>query len=134
MTPDEARARFSEAYEGDLDAAERAAFDALLAEDGALAEEYREFVETVSLMGRLADADADAAPDLLPAVQSRLRRRSRGRYYRDRFAERAGGQWLLGVLAVLTLVLVLALAWVVWRFEGIDASPKRHDPGSSALR
>ncbi|MBX3245849.1 MAG: hypothetical protein KF901_01565 [Myxococcales bacterium] len=130
MTSDEARDRFSDAYEGELSAEEQAAFDAALAADEALAAEYddfRAFLEGTSALAGLGDLldlrddpslrreflmeppPADA-PDLLPGVQKKLRERSRGRYYRDRFAERSKLRAFPLVLGII-MVLILALSW-----------------------
>jgi anti-sigma factor RsiW len=112
MSPDEAREAFSEAFEDDLDPERKAAFEAALQEDAALREEYAEFVETLQLVGRMGgDDDDEPAPDLLAGVQERLRKRSRGRYYRDRFAQRASPGWTLPLLLLMVSVLVLATAW-----------------------
>ena len=114
MTPHEARELFSAAFDSELDAATQGAFDGALASDAALATEYAEFC---SLLRAAAADDAAhvAAPDLLPGVQRRLRIRSRGRYYRDRFSERAG----LGArspLIVAAVMLVFAgLIWLAFR-------------------
>lgn len=112
MSPEEARDRFSEAFEGDLDEEAREAFDAALAADEDLEADYRDFVETFQLVGRLGETDEEP-PDLLHGVQERLRRRSRGRYYRDRFAKRAGPGWMMPVLVAVAALLVLAVAWYV---------------------
>jgi anti-sigma factor RsiW len=109
VTPSEARDLFSAAYEAELDTQQRAAFDALIADDAALASEYAEFCET------LRDAKNELLgtaplPDILPNVQRALRVKSRGRFYGDKFAERAGlggfGPLLLGALTVGVLVLL----------------------------
>lgn len=128
MTSDDARDRFSDAYEGELSPEEQAAFDAALAADEALAAEYedfRSFLEGTSALAALGDLDLrddpslrreflgpppDDAPDLLPGVQKKLRERSRGRYYRDRFAERSKLRAFPVVLGII-MVLILALSW-----------------------
>jgi anti-sigma factor RsiW len=114
MSPDEARDLFSQAFEGDLDAARREAFDAALASDEELRREYQDFVETFQLVARMGAAEDDAdAPDLVRGVQERIRKRSRGRYYRDRFSQRAGGPgWVLPLLLAIVSVLVIATAWL----------------------
>ena len=84
MGTEEARDLFSEAFEDDLDEARKKAFQDALASDEELKAEYDDFVETFQLVSRLGDDDAVEAPDLLHGVQERLRKRSRGRYYRDR--------------------------------------------------
>lgn len=115
MSPDEARDLFSEALEGDLDAERKGAFDAALADDAELRREYEEFVETFQIVGRMGAAEDDTdAPDLLRGVQERIRKRSRGRYYRDRFSQRAAGPgWMLPLLLAMVSVLVLTTAWLV---------------------
>jgi anti-sigma-K factor RskA len=128
MSPDEARELFSEAFEGELAAERRAAFDDALGADEQLRAEYEEFVDTFRTMGRMADADAEQAPDLLHGVQDRLRKRSRGRYYRDRFAQRAGGpSWAMPLLAAMVALLVAVLAWYF-----VSASVVLEDPPASA--
>lgn len=111
MSPDEARDVFSEAFEDDLDPARKAEFEAALAADPELRDEYADFVQTLQLVGRIGEDDAHEAPDLVAGVQERLRKRSRGRYYRDRFAKRAGPGWTLPLLLAMACVLVLATAW-----------------------
>ena len=111
MSPDQARDLFSEAFDGELDAERKAAFDAALAEDSELKQEYEEFVETFQIVGRLGGDEDEPAPDLLAGVQERLRKRSRGRYYRDRFSQRMGPGWVLPLVLAMVSVLVLALAW-----------------------
>jgi anti-sigma factor RsiW len=110
MTKAEARELFSAAYEGELDEARASALRAALDADPELSREYAEFASTLHLMRKRAGRGP--APNLLPGVQRRLRARSRGRFYGDRFAERSGS----GLAAPLTLALlllgVLALAWV----------------------
>lgn len=90
MTADEARDLFSEAFEGDLDEAQQEAFDAALAADEELRLEYEEFVDTFALVSKMGEPESIEVPNLLPKIQDRIRRRSRGRYYRDQFSRRAG--------------------------------------------
>jgi anti-sigma factor RsiW len=135
MTADEARDSFSEAFEGELDAERKAAFDAALATDPELEHEYAEFVETFQMMGRLGDADAEPAPDLLSGVQERLRKRSRGRYYRDQFSRRAGPGWALPVLLAVACILTLALTWyalhtTVILEEQVTPAPSSTEPAT----
>lgn len=112
MTTDEARDLFSEAFEGDLDEERKTAFDAALREDEALAADYADFVETFRMMRGLAEPESVQAPNLLPRIQERIRRRSGGRYYRDRFSKRAGGPgWAMPVLAAFAVLIVLSIAW-----------------------
>lgn len=111
MSPDQARDLFSEAFEGELDAERKSEFDAALAGDAELQQEYQEFVETFQIVGKLGGDEDEPAPDLLAGVQERLRKRSKGRYYRDRFSQRSGPSWVLPLLLAMMSVLVLALAW-----------------------
>jgi anti-sigma-K factor RskA len=110
MTPEEAEASFSSAYDGLLETDEQRAFDAALAEDPALAEQYAAFCRTLSTL-KQAQANTAPTPDLLLGVQRRLRDKSGGRFYADRFAERAGGGTGRLVIILLALALVLAVIW-----------------------
>ncbi|MEC7525521.1 MAG: hypothetical protein VYE22_36895 [Myxococcota bacterium] len=110
MTSDEARDLFSEALEGDLDEAQREAFDAALVADEELRVEYDEFVDTFALVSKMGEPEAIEVPNLLPKIQDRIRRRSRGRYYRDQFSRRAGPSWMLPLVAVVAVILVLGAA------------------------
>lgn len=109
MNADQARAHFSEAMEGELDPGTQHAFDTLLANDATLRAEYDGFLAMIaSTRGLALDAPA---PDLLPAVQHKLRVRSGGRFYRDRFSEVGRARmWFPAFAAATTIVLVLA-AW-----------------------
>ena len=123
MTAAEARELFSEAYEHELDPARAAAFDAALANDPALASEYEAFTATLQLArgGSTAQRAATRAPNLLPGVQRRLRARSRGRFYGDRFAERLGSGLLQPLPLALLLLALLALAWLAQTALGLIA-------------
>jgi anti-sigma factor RsiW len=113
MTAAQARELFSEAYERELDPAQAEAFAAALAADPELAREYDAFVATLSGIARSESSrPAAAAPNLLPGVQQRLRARSRGRFYGDRFAERLGSGLLQPLPLALLLLGVLVLAWL----------------------
>lgn len=125
MTADEARALFSDAYDGELDAEQKAAFDALLASDAALASEYAAFCKLLGSMASELDAAAAPteapAPDLLPGVQRRLRARSRGRFYADRFAERTGSGVANPLLVAAILLALVAVAWLAYAYlQGIE--------------
>jgi anti-sigma factor RsiW len=126
MTPDQARELFSAAFERELDEAQQGAFDAALAADGVLAREYRAFAEMLELTRgtREPQGAVGRPPDLLPGVQRKLRARSRGRFYGDRFAERHGSSSLQPLpLALFTLAL-LALGWaVVALLSGVSVTP-----------
>src|SRR5262245_15084522 len=92
MTPEELESSFSAAYDGTLDEAEQRELDAALLADPQLAQRYAEFcrmLDHVKGLGRHDPADVPT-PDLLGGVQKRLRDKSAGRFYADRFAERSG--------------------------------------------
>ncbi len=132
MTGDEARDVFGEAIEGTLDAAQRDAFERALAADEGLREEFDAFRAMLSGVAALGHAEETTpAPDLLPLVQSRLRRRSRGRFYRDRFSEksgRLGSTW--PVLVALAAALLLAAGWLAMNsLVHIEAPTRGADAG-----
>ncbi|MCC6872885.1 MAG: hypothetical protein IT378_01150 [Sandaracinaceae bacterium] len=111
MTSDEARDLFSEALEDEL-GERKQDFDAALSEDDELREEYAMFVATFRTVGGLAETDADDAPDLLEGVQERLRKRSKGRFYRDRFSQGSGPGWTMPLLVGAAMLIVLGIAWI----------------------
>ncbi len=112
------RDRFGDALEGTLAGEEREAFERALAEHAALREEFEAYRAMVGALGeaapRIEGADperpgGEPMPALVPKVQARIRRRSGGRYFRDRFSARPSrGGWELSLL-VAALVLLLAL-------------------------
>jgi anti-sigma factor RsiW len=118
MTPrgfsaDEVRARFDAALDDELTEEERAAFTAALAEDEQLRAEYERLRELLSATKQLA-SDVPAV-DLLASVQHKLRARSGGKFYRDRFAERRAVQPGVSlVLIVSALFLLAALSWFAY--------------------
>lgn len=110
MTPEQARELFSEAFEEALEPLQAAAFRDALAADAQLAADYEAFCATMELTRGLA---ADTPPpriDVLPAVQRTLRQRSHGRFYRDRYAGRAGA----GVHPLLVAGCMLLVTGIVW--------------------
>src|SRR5688500_11794988 len=113
MNSDEARELFGEALEGTLGPEQKAALDAALADDPELRDEYEAYrmvVQGAAAIG--AQSDEVAIPDLLIGVQTRLRRRSRGRFYRDPFAQQAGPKSALPILVAIVVALTLAATWV----------------------
>lgn len=121
MSPDEARERFSEAADEFLDDDEQAAFDAALAADDGLRAEYEAFAVTlggVRGLGESLRGDVELGAEILPGFQKKLRERSRGRYYRDRFSEKQGDAWPM-ILALVTILLV-SLAWFALRMVTVD--------------
>jgi anti-sigma factor RsiW len=127
MTSEQARELFSDALDDELDADARAAFERALHDDAELAREYAAFRAT--LQHARGAQPSPAAPDLLAGVQRRLRQRSRGRFYGDRFSERLG-RGLTQPLAIAVIMLaLLALAWFgLGLFEGVTFSPPHHPP------
>ena len=104
-TVEEARARFDAAVDGELDERERARFEAALAADAELAVEYQRHQAVVFGAKRLAE-DVPTV-DLLASVQQKLRARSGGKFYRDRFAQRTSSNGLMMVVIALSAVFLL---------------------------
>ena len=111
MTRDEAQELFSAAYDGELAPEQRTAFDAVLAGDAELRAEFAEFRALLDEAHRLEDAPDLEVPDLLPNVQKKLRARSRGRFYRDRFATTGMRGALWPLLLALAMLLVIGVTW-----------------------
>jgi anti-sigma factor RsiW len=107
MTAEEGRALFDAAYDGELDAETRGEFEALLAHDQSVRSEYESFRVT---MARTRALNAAPPVDLLSGVQDKLRARSGGRFYRDRFATQRGRSPKLVWMIVLSVAVLLAFA------------------------
>ena len=114
MTSQEARELFSAAYDAELDADTVQQFDQALAADAGLAAEYAEFRALLRAAAEEPEPSV-RAPDLLPGIQRRLRVRSRGRYYSDRFAERAGLGLRSPLLLAVAMLVVAGLVWLALR-------------------
>ena len=121
MTPDEARERFSAAWDGELAAEDKAAFDAALAADPALAAEYEEFSQLLREAHAMAEDDDEEVPDLLGGVQNRIRARSRGRFYRDRFATESRARSTLPIMLGIVMLVIVAIAWLTIHVVQVDA-------------
>lgn len=121
MNAQEARELFSAALENELAAEQRSVFEAALAREPELAAEYAAFVAMVTRVR--SEGELPAAPDLLPRVQRRLRARSRGRFYADRYAERLGSGLLQPLPLAIAMLMLIALAWVVLLALGVVALP-----------
>jgi hypothetical protein len=122
MTEDEARERFGDAAEGTLGEAKEA-FEAALAEHATLREEYELYKKMIGGAHALGDEDAsDAAPPpaLLEGVQRKIRTRSKGRFYRDRFASEGKGPMLSLVLAMAILLLVATTIVIVQQLVVVE--------------
>ncbi len=113
MTREEARDLFSAAYEDELEPEIKADFEALLASDTELKEQYAQFQELMQATRKLGTNGT--SPDVLNRVQRRLRYRSRGRFYRDRFSEQRGRQLHLIFMSASLSLLVILLAWMASR-------------------
>lgn len=110
MTSEQARRLFDAALDDELPADARLDFHQALAEDADLKSDFEALREVVH--GAAALQQATPSVDLLASVQEKLRARSGGRFYRDRFAEKQGRSPLLLWIAGGSLVLVLVAA--VW--------------------
>jgi anti-sigma factor RsiW len=122
MNAEDAEALFSAAYDAELPPEERREFERALSADPALAQRYREFCMTIQAL-KLAE-ESVPAPDLLAGVQRRLRLKSGGRFYRDRFAERAGGGRQQLFILIWASALMLVTLWAVFAYFG-DAQALR---------
>jgi hypothetical protein len=111
MTSEAARALFERALDGTLDANVQADFERTLAEDPTLSEEFA----GLASLRRAARELSGQAPsvDLLGGVQAKLRARSGGKFYRDRFAERRDSGSVTWMLALASLVLIAVAGWLV---------------------
>ncbi|MBK8171509.1 MAG: hypothetical protein IPK60_14345 [Sandaracinaceae bacterium] len=133
LSNDEAREKFSAAYDNELNPADKAAFDAALASDDELRSEYEEFVSLLRSTHALADeADELHVPDLVGSVQARLRARSGGRYFRDKFSEKSGPRGTMPILALGVMLLLVLTAWMMMQYarvlEPSDAHHETHAP------
>lgn len=128
MSADEARELFSEAYDGEFDEEGKAAFDAALAADEELAEEYAEFVEVIDGTHAMHTGGA-AAPDLLKGIQRKIRERSGGRFFRDRFAakKQIGVAWITLLLAAVMFLIAGAAYFGLYY---VQAEEEAHEPSA----
>lgn len=127
MTPEQIESSFSAAYDGTLDDATQREFDAALANDPALAGRYDEFCRTLEQLRGLGRSAREAdvpTPDLLGGVQQRLRDKSGGRFYGDRFAERSGWGAKRAWIGLFVVALTLTLIWLVSTlFTSVHVTP-----------
>ena len=121
MTADEARDLFADAAEGNL-GERREAFEQAIAADAELEGEYALYKQLMGATRAMGDEEApDAtAPAILPAVQKKIRVRSRGRFFKDRFAESGDKNTLTLVLTMAVLLLVAATIVVVQNLVVVD--------------
>ncbi len=144
MTSAEAREHMDAALDGELSQDEQVAFDSALARDASLREEYEDHARVLAETRSLGKDKAAQGVDLLAGVQQRLRERSGGKFYRDRFAEALGqsghsgqsgqGRQTLGkitssvglMIALALIVLVAVTAWLA--FDAGVLSPPQVTP------
>jgi len=113
MTADEARDRFADAVEGTL-GEDAAAFEAALASDAELKDEYALYQQLMGSTRALGDDDeVQPPPALLPEVQRKIRTRSRGRFFRDRFAAEGGEKNTLTLVLAMAILLIVAATMVL---------------------
>lgn len=110
LSPEAARALFQRALDDDLSPDEKSALEHALASDAELARELSG-LRQLSARGA-ALASATPSVDILSSVQQKLRARSGGRFYRDRFAEKQGQRGALIWIIATSLVVVLGV--VLW--------------------
>ncbi len=102
--------RFTAYLDGALSDEETAAFEAELIDDPALEAEFDAFSESMLGLGQLRDASAvNLSIDLTEGVKSRIRRRSRGRYFSRHSEQRQRTQIHLFVLSAIALLLGAAV-------------------------
>ncbi len=134
MNAEEARDLFSEAYDGMLAGERLAAFEAALDGDPDLKAEYDELVDLLNEAHGLGEEDVEV-PNLLPGVQKKLRERSKGKYYGDRFSLAKGFSWMPIVLTFVMLGL-LGLAYaglhMIQELEANESAPDAPEAESDA--
>jgi anti-sigma factor RsiW len=110
MNPDTARRLFDRALDGELDPDMRAEFEAALKTDAELRTEFGQLQSVQRAAAALRNEPAQV--DLLGGVQQKLRARSGGKFYRDRFAEHGGrGGATTWILLAASLVVLTVIAW-----------------------
>ena len=112
MNAEAARALFERALDGALDANTQREFEAALRENDELHDEFIEAQVVRRAARDLARKESVPNVDLLAGVQQKLRARSGGKFYRDRFSERRG-MGFTWMLALASLVLLATAAWLV---------------------
>lgn len=140
MTDDEVRDLFSAYHDRELSAEQHEQVRVALEANAALAKEYDSFCALLAGLSNLAgpqDAegpiahtlpDEGARVDLLAGVQSRLNKRSAGKFYKDRWS-RAAGIFPLEVLAAVVL-LGLVLAYFAMTAVTIESAPDHTAPAA----
>lgn len=111
--PEQQRALLQRALDGELDAEERALLQQALSADPTLAAEFEALQRLKQATAELSEAVPSV--DVLAGVQAKLRARSGGRFYRDRFAETQGrGALLTWVIFASVLVVLATVIWFLF--------------------
>ncbi|MCC7538560.1 MAG: hypothetical protein IT379_20215 [Deltaproteobacteria bacterium] len=131
MSPDEARDAFGDAHDGLLDDETRAAFEAALETDEALRAEFARYQELCRAAASLDEGGP--TPDLLQGVQKKIRERSGGRFFRDRYSERARAGTPLPIVLAAAMLVVLLVAWVLLE-RTVLLAPDPHPPSTTTSR
>ncbi|MDB4974002.1 MAG: hypothetical protein JWN48_2343 [Myxococcaceae bacterium] len=114
LSAEQARALFDASLDGELEPGEQRALEEALQRDAELAEDFE---RQRALRSATAELGKTAPVDLLAGVQHKLRARSGGKFYRDRFSERrsSGRADSLRLLIVLSACLIVAvLLWFAY--------------------
>ncbi len=139
MTDDEARDLFSAYHDRELSPDDHERVRAHLAANPALAAEYDDFAAMLRGLSNLASPESPtpaptpspgAPVDLLAGVQTRLRKRSAGRFYADRWS-RVAGIVPLEIAAALVLI-GLVIAWVAMTTVTVSNAPDQTAPTAPA--
>ncbi|MEO1272849.1 MAG: zf-HC2 domain-containing protein [Myxococcota bacterium] len=126
---------FSAYIDGELEEAEREAFEAQLAEDAELRSEFEEFRETIHALRSIHAVAVEEPPQLDPDAFARklegtIRNRSRGRFFHDDFFYRARIPY--EVFAVIMLAVIAALLYTM-RPLSPDHDPDLAPPPTDAM-
>jgi len=54
------------------------------------------------------------------SVQRKIRARSRGRFYRDRFSQTSGTRAMLPILVGVAMLVVLGIAWLAMQYSVVE--------------
>jgi len=119
LSSDDARDLFSAVYDGEIEGDEQKAFDEAIGADEALKAEWLEFRDLLNEAHALDEELEGEEPDLLAGVQKKIRTRSRGRFYKDRFAQAPSGG-LLPILMAGVMLLLVAVAWLMLHYVQVE--------------
>ena len=101
--------RFSAYVDGELSDEDKKGLEAELEADPLLKEDFEAFKETLSVVSSFAHADVEAPESFVDGVESRIRIRSRGRFFNDDFFYRSRVPY--EVFAILMLGIMAALLY-----------------------